>query len=256
MNLEDKTDIIVTCDHGFDYEPRADLLAPLRKSGLADEVAVDNEGGSTLLYVKDHDAERISRLVAEFQASGTTNAIFVPAKRPASGGFQCAPGAVTGFVPGTFALDLAAQCLPRRGPDVIVTHAWTAEPNPFGVAGTQWIPGTAGQPAANGHGGLNPYVTHSTLLGVGPDFARGRVVDLPAGNQDIAATVLTLEGLAPPRTLDGRVLSEAFRKTSKPPKGSSGRWQASAGDFCAEIEVSYAGSSRYLNQARRCGTSR
>jgi hypothetical protein len=108
MNLEDKTDIIVTCDHGFDYEPQADLLAPLRDSGFADDVVTDNEGGSTLLYVKNHDAERIARLVAKFQASRTTNAIFVQAKRPAGGALLCSPGAVKGFLPGTFALDLAA----------------------------------------------------------------------------------------------------------------------------------------------------
>ena len=148
--------------------------------------------------MKNHDAEKISRLVAKFQASGTTNAIFVPATRPAGGGFRCSPGAVKGFVPGTFALDLAAQCVPARGPDVIVTHRWSAEPNPFGVAGTQWVPGTAGQPAHNGHGGLNPFATHSTLLAAGPDFAQGKVVELPAGNQDIAPTVLALEGLALP----------------------------------------------------------
>jgi predicted AlkP superfamily pyrophosphatase or phosphodiesterase len=257
MNLEDKTDIIVTCDHGFDYEPQADLLGPLRDPSFADDVVTDKEGGSTLLYVKDHDAEKISRLVAKFQASGATNAIFVPAKRPAGGLFRCSPGAVKGFVPGTFALDLAAQCIPVRGPDIIVTHRWTEEPNPFGVVGTQWIPGTPGQPAHNGHGGLNPFVTHSTLLAVGPDFAQGKVVEVPAGNQDIAPTVLALEGLALPQTLDGRVLSEAFRKTSMPPvKASSRRFHASAGDFCAEIEASYVGSSKYLNQARRCETKR
>jgi predicted AlkP superfamily pyrophosphatase or phosphodiesterase len=257
MNLEDKTDIIVTCDHGFDYEPQADLLAPLRESGFADDVAVDNEGGSTLLYVKNHDAEKITRLVAKFQASGTTNAIFVPATRPVSSAFRCTLVAVNGFVAGTFALDLAAQCIPARGPDIIVTHRWNADLNPFGVAGTQWVAGTAGQPAHNGHGGLNPFVTHSTLLAVGPDFAQGKVVELPAGNQDIAPTVLTLERLTLPQTLDGRVLSEAFRTTSKPTvKTSSRRLQVSAGDFCSEIEVSYAGSKRYLDQARRCEASR
>ena len=256
MNLEDTTDIIVTCDHGFDYEPRADLLAPLRDSGFADDVVTDNEGGSTLLYVKDHDAEKISKLVSRFQASETTNAIFVPTVRPARGAFRCSPGAVKGFLPGTFALDLAAECLPARGPDLIVTHRWTAEPNPFGVPGTQWVPGTPGQAAQNGHGGLNPFVTHSTLLAVGPDFAQGKVVDLPAGNQDIAPTVLTLEGLPLPRNLDGRVLSEAFRKTTKQPaKASSRHLRVSAGEFCAEIEVSYAGSRRYLNQAERCTAS-
>jgi arylsulfatase A-like enzyme len=154
-------------------------------------------------------------------------------------------------------LEFAAECIPARGPDIIVTHRWSAEPNPFGVAGTQWVAGTAGQPAHNGHGGLNPYVTHSTLLAAGPDFAQGKVVELPAGNQDIAPTVLALEGLALPQDLDGRVLSEAFRKTSKAPvKGSSRRVQVSAGEFCAEIEVSHAGSSRYLNQARRCESKR
>ncbi len=257
MNLEDKTDILVTCDHGFDYEPRADLLGPVRDSGFADDVVIDNEGGSTLLYVKNHDAEKIARLAAKFQASSTTNAIFIAAKRPAAGGFGCSSGAVKGFAPGTFALDLAAQCNPARGPDMIVTYRWTAERNPFGVAGTQWIPGSIGQAAQNGHGGLNPFVTHSTLLAAGPDFAQGKVVDLPAGNQDIAPTVLALEGLTIPRDLDGRVLSEAFRKSPGPPvKASSRRFQLSAGDYCAEIEVSYAGSRRYLDQARRCEARR
>jgi arylsulfatase A-like enzyme len=253
LNLQDKTDIIVTCDHGFDYEPRKDLLKPLRDSAFEEDVVIDNEGGSTFLHVKDHDAEKISKLVAKFQDSATTNAIFVAAKRPVGGAFACSPGSVKGFALGTFALDLAAQCLPSRGPDIIVTHRWNAEPNPFGVAGTQWVAGKEGQPAHNGHGGLNPYVTHSTLLAHGPDFAQGKVVDLPAGNQDIAPTLLALEGLTIPKAMDGRVLTEAFRKSSKlPAKGSTRRFQAMAGDFCAEIELSYAGNSTYLNQAKRC----
>jgi arylsulfatase A-like enzyme len=253
LHLEDKTDLIVTCDHGFDYEPKADLLAPLRDSGFADDVVVDNEGGSTLLYVKDHDAEKIARLATRFQASATTNAVFVPAKRPAGGAFQCSPGAVKGFVPGTFSLDLAADCLPAHGPDLIVTHRWSADPNPFGVAGTQWIPGAAGQRANNGHGGLNPYVTHSTLLAVGPDFAQGRVVNVPAGNQDIAPTLLTLERLPLPQGLDGRALSEAFRTGAEAPaRPSSRRLRVTTGGFCSEVEVSRAGRSRYLNQATRC----
>jgi arylsulfatase A-like enzyme len=259
LNLEDKTDIIVTCDHGFDYEPQADLLAPLRDSGVAaDDVVIDNEGGATLLYVKNHDAETISRLVAKFQASDTTNAIFVAAKRPSGAKSLCSPGAVKGFVPGTFALDLAAECLPdSSGPDLIVTHRWTADPSPFGVPGTQLVPGTVGQPARNGHGGLNPYVTHSTLLAVGPDFAQRKVVDLPAGNQDITPTLLTLQGLPLPPALDGRVLSEAFRKASKPAvKSSTRRLHAKAGAFCAELEISYAGKTSYLNLARRCKATR
>lgn len=260
--LEGKTDLIVTCDHGFDYEPAADLLAPVRESGVPPEdVVTDNEGGTTLFYVKGHDAEKISRLVAKFQSSETANAIFVAAKRPASGEFVCSPGAVKGYAPGTFALELAGQCVPSLGPDLIVTYRWSDAVSPFGVPGTQWIPGARGansQGAKNGHGGLNPYVTHSTLIAWGRDFVQGKTIDVPAGNQDIAPTLLTLRGLPVPATLDGRVLSEAMRD---PPKGrkrkaETRRIQVSSGSYCAELEVAYAGDHVYLNQAQRCAGKR
>jgi arylsulfatase A-like enzyme len=255
MNLDDKTDIIVTCDHGFDHEPAADVLAPLRESGLAPgEVVVDNEGGASLFYVRNRDAEKISRLVTKFQAGDNTNAIFVASSRPVNGSFACSSGTVKGFVPGTFSLELAGQCVPSRGPDMIVTYRWDAAANPFGVPGTQWVPGTKQQAARNGHGGLNPYVTHSTLIAAGPDFAQGKTIDVPAGNQDIAPTLLALQGLRVPESLDGRVLSEALRKppTAGKRKSSARRVAVSAGTYCAEIEISYAGDHRYLDQARRC----
>jgi hypothetical protein len=150
--------------------------------------------------------------LAKFQASVTTNAIFVAAKRPDGGGFQCSPGAVKGFVPGTFALDLAADCNPVRGPDIIVTHRWNAEPNPFGVAGTQWIPGTAGQPAHNGHGGLNPFVTHSTLLAAGFGL-------LPGDDERMVNTVVAI---ADELTEDGFVLRYRTGETDDGLSGKEG----------------------------------
>ena len=255
MNLEDKTGIIVTCDHGFDYEPAADANAALRGAAIAPgDVVVDAEGGASLLYVRNHDAEKIGQLAARFQKGPDTNAIFVAARRPVTGSFLCSPGAVKGFAPGTFALELAHQCMPSRGPDMIVTYRWDASPNPFGVPGTQWIPGTNQQAPHNGHGGLNPYVTHSTLLAAGKGFARGKTIGLPAGNQDIVPTLLAIQGLPVPASLEGRVLSEAL---SHPPntrglKSSVRRFEVSAGSYCAELEISYAGGRAYLNQARRC----
>src|SRR5207248_991631 len=125
--------------------------------------------------------------------SQMTNAIFVASKRPANGGFQCLPGAVKGYAPGTFALELASQCLTSHGPDMIVTYRWDVAVNRFGVPGTQWIPGgpTPNQQSAHhGHGGLNPYVTHATLVAAGRDFVQGKTIHVPAGNQDIAPTLL------------------------------------------------------------------
>ena len=125
LKLEDKIDIIVTCDHGFDYEPPADLLAPLRSSGLTpNDVVLDNEGGASLFYVKGRDPEKFARLVTNFQANPDTNAIFVASRlgqhgSPKNGDSQkegpsCAPGAVKGFAPGTFALELIGLCHPSR----------------------------------------------------------------------------------------------------------------------------------------------
>ena len=253
LDLAEKTNIVVTSDHGFDYEPRADMLATLREPEFAGKVVTDNEGGTTLLYVKNRDAATIERMAEKLQAGPMTNAVFVAGRRPEGRKLSCAEGAVKGFVPGTFALELAGQCLPKRGADLIVTYRWSADPSPYGIPGTQWVPGRADQPAHNGHGGLNPYVTRSTLLAVGPDFRQGEVMDVPAGNADIAPTVLTLAGFTPPDTLDGRVLREAFRKrTTSTVERATQRVRVSTEGFCSELEISQAEGRKYLDLARRC----
>jgi arylsulfatase A-like enzyme len=239
MGLEDNTDIIVTCDHGFDFEPASDLIKP------DGDVVVDNEGGTSLLYVKDHAPDKIEQLVAKLQANESTNAIFVAATRPANGTFRCSPNAEKGFAPGTFALDIAHQCLPSHGPDVIVTWHWDDTKNAFGVAGTQSILGRPGT-THNGHGALNPYTTHTVLLATGKDFKQARTVDIPTGNVDLAPTLLALEGLPIPATMEGRNL------TGRSTKSQIKRIQAKTGQYCAELEVSWAGSEAYLNQATRC----
>ncbi len=258
LKLEEKTDIIVTCDHGFDYEPAADLMSPLRDPKLTPgDVVPDIEGGATLLYVKDHDPEKIALVASKFQAIADTNAIFVASTRPENGTVRCSPGATLGFVPGTFALELVGQCLSTRGPDIIITYRWDDGQNAFGVPGTQWTPGSAvanPRAAHNGHGGLNPYVTHSTLLMAGPDFVQGKTVDVPAGNQDITPTLLALQGVPLPPSLDGRVLYEAL---SNPPKGrrlktSHRPIRTRAESYCSELSVSYAGEYAYFDHARRC----
>jgi arylsulfatase A-like enzyme len=223
---------------------------------------VDNEGGASLFYVKGHDAEKISRLVAAFQASPTTNAVFVAGDRPSNGNRRCMAGATKGFAPGTFALEVAGLCHALRGPDIVVTYRWDSTTNPFGVPGTQWIPLSPSadqQVARNGHGGLNPYVTHSTLIAAGPDFRKGATIDVPAGNQDIAPTLLAILGLHTGATFDGRVLSEALvspPRNVRPVKSSRRRMRVSTGRYCAELEISRAGSHAYLDYARRCATVR
>jgi hypothetical protein len=256
LGLKETTDIIVACDHGFDYEPASDLLTPVLAGLGAGDVVVDNEGGGSLLYVKDHNPQTIQRLAEGFQQSDKTNVIFVAARRPERGTFQCSADAIKGWLPGTFALDLAYHCSPEHGPDLIVTYHWDNTPNPFGAPGTQWIPGKSepGQPVHSGHGGLNPWVVRSTLLLHGPDFRRNATSGVPAGNQDLAPTVLSIEGLPVPQSMRGRVLVEAIQKPGKvtEPGHKTERLQVSRGSYCAVIEVSSIGARRYLNYGSRC----
>jgi arylsulfatase A-like enzyme len=128
---------------------------------------------------------------------------------------------------------------------VIVAWHWDDAKNAFGVAGRQLIPGRPGA-AHNGHGSLNPYTTHTVLIAVGKDFKQGQTIDVPAGNVDLTPTLLAIEGLPVPASMEGRKL------TGPQPKSSTRRIQARSGQYCGELEISYAGDHAYLNQANRC----
>ena len=54
------------------------------------DVVVDNEGGGSLLYVKDHDPQKIQRLAEGLQQSDKTNVIFVAARAVRIGGLSSA----------------------------------------------------------------------------------------------------------------------------------------------------------------------
>jgi arylsulfatase A-like enzyme len=91
-------------------------------------------------------------------------------------------------------------------------------------------------------------------MALGPDFEQHKTMDLPAGNQDIAPTLLALEGLPVPASMDGRVLAEAMKghANGRTAHAVAKRVEARTGTYCAEIEVSELGHRRYLDQARRC----
>jgi arylsulfatase A-like enzyme len=128
---------------------------------------------------------------------------------------------------------------------VIVTWHWDDTKNAFGVPGTQSVLGRPGT-THNGHGSLNPYTTHTVLLGLGKDFKQGTTIELPTGNVDLAPTLLAIEGLPAPSSMEGRPL------TGPQPKSSTRRIQARTGQYCAELEISRAGNQAYLDQAARC----
>jgi len=195
------------------------LNSAIQATNKASEIIAANNGSSTLLYAKNHDAELIRGLVGQLQKTDGVDLIFTASQQPQESVTQCRPGRDLGWVPGTFSLELIDECRPSRGADVIVTYQWTLNRNAFGVPGLQRVATTdmrhnvAGR---SGHGGLNPFMIHTPLVLWGPDFKRQIVVHAPTANFDIAPTVLALEGVHAPASMSGRVIAEAFAKQSKP----------------------------------------
>ena len=196
--LLDRTNIIVTSDHGFSTHTRA-----LRLAALVDPLAKPMADGSKDIVVSEgaiylrseHDQARVAAIVAALQKRPEVGAIFT---RPV------ANGRAEGAVPGTLSFDVARWNHPRSG-DILVSANWTAEKNDAGWAGKTTQSGVAG------HGTSSPYDIHNTLIAAGPDFREHAVSDVPTSNIDIAPTLLHVLGLKPAPTMTGRVIEEALR---------------------------------------------
>src|SRR5262249_48386591 len=126
--LLDRTNIIVTSDHGFSTHtggPRlatvVDPFAHPMADGSKDIVVVEGA-----IYLRSgRDPARIASIVAALQKRPEVGAIFTqPSPR---GGFE-------GVVPGTLSFDVARWNHARAG-DILVSENWNGEKNTAGFAG-------------------------------------------------------------------------------------------------------------------------
>ncbi len=210
--VRDKTDIMVVSDHGFSTVLSVvDVADSLQAAGFnakrefksrpgKDEIMVAGNGGSVLFYVNGHDSKLTRQLVTFLQNWPHTGVIFTRQ-----------------WVEGTFTLAQVNVDSPNA-PDVMISMRWTAATNDTGTAGMMISDLYTYGPGQGLHGTLSRYDMHNTLVADGPDF-RDTVVDhLPSGNVDIAPTVLWIFGVKQPKSMDGRVLSEALWNADVPLK--------------------------------------
>jgi len=198
------TDVLIVSDHGFStISAVVDVADSLQTAGLdvrrlsggtqtPGEVVVVGNGGSVMIYVREHREATIRKVVEFLQGWNRTGVIFT--RNPIRGAFSLS----------------AVHIDSAEAPDVVLSLRWTAERNDAGAPGMIFSD-PSGYGAGQGmHATLSRFDMHNTLIAAGPDFRRGVVDHLPTGNVDIAPTIYRILEVKPPKSLDGRVLSEAL----------------------------------------------
>lgn len=270
LGLAESTNIFVISDHGFSLTTEAVNVeqalidAGLKEGPHSDDVIVADTGAA-LVYVRDRDPERIDAIAEFLQAQAWSDVVFTAAEQPVDGQWVAAPaGEATeetaqGWVDGTLSLELIHEANPERGADLLVTFPWTSEENQFGLPGTAST-STSGESGlregpGSGHGSFSPWDVRNTFIAWGPDIKDGISSPVPAGNVDIAPTILKLAGAAADDELDGRVLAEALTGGPDPYKVPSETHVISTdvgdGATRALVRVSIAGGTRYIDTAWR-----
>lgn len=213
LGLYERTNIIVTSDHGMNDEIQSiNLEETLRNEDInPDDFVIASSGETVLLYVKDHDKEKIKKIVEILQSKNWIGAIFTDVisnkmnKEDSINPY--------GFVEGTFSLDLIHANHPQRKPDILFNYHWTSDINENGISGTSYR-NTSGNPKKinnrGGHGNMSPACINNTLIAWGKDFKSGIEINNPSGIVDISPTILDILNIESDNKFDGRVLKEAL----------------------------------------------
>jgi arylsulfatase A-like enzyme len=236
--LADRTNLVVTSDHGFTTH-----TGELELGALVKPFARPMSDGSPDLVVAEGaihfragaDPGRVAAIVTALQRRPEVGAIFTrPAPR----------GGSEGIVPGTLSFDVARWNHPRSG-EILVSANWTRAKNAAGFEGQTTQSGVAG------HGASSPYDVHATLIAAGPDFREHATSDVPTSNVDLAPTLLRLLAVEAPKTMTGRAIAEALRNG---PSIASVRVQhvnetvrTADGTYELTAHISVAAGHRYLD---------
>ena len=204
--LLDRTNIIVTSDHGFSthtgelrlaalVEPFADDAPTARRTSSSPKARstcarAPIRRGWRRSWRRCRSVPRSARSSRGRGASGG-------ARRRASCRARCRSTSRAGII--------------RASGDILVSANWTRPRRT-----TPASPARRRQSGVAGHGSSSPYDIHNTLIAAGPDFREHAVSDVPTANVDIAPTLLHLLHLKVPEKMTGRVIEEALRNGVAP----------------------------------------
>lgn len=242
--LDSKVNVMVVSDHGFStgvgtasYDRFVTEYLMERHADVRDVVRAGYG-----LYMKGETAKLADDLVMKLQQQDWIGAIFTA---------PLFPGAPIGVNPGVAAYSTIHYDNPRN-PTIVVSPNWTDDSNDAGFKGTSSAMG-------HGHGSTSPWDVHNTLIAGGPAFKDGVKVGLPSGNTDLAPTILDLVGLPKAKTMQGRVLEEAFvggpdaASARAEKRRSNAQMQIAEGggmSYTLEMETSEYGGVTYFDYAK------
>jgi len=164
------------------------------------KVIVAGNGGSDLIYVPDHNKQRVKQIVAFLSQQDYVGAIFA----------ENSYGKIPGALPFSSIKLTGASKMPK--PAIAVSFkTFYLTPNDLQTA--VHIADSTYQEGQGMHGSFGRDNTFNTMVAVGPDFKSSFVDSFPVGNADIAVTMAHILGLKLPSKgkLTGRVLNEALK---------------------------------------------
>ncbi|MDA9535309.1 nucleotide pyrophosphatase [Bradyrhizobium sp. CCBAU 21362] len=196
--------IIAISDHGhITGHTRISVADSLRAAGFkpgvapapeVDVVVVPGQVGA--LYLADPDEAKIARLVETITSERWCGPVFTRTKDEVNG---IAPGSLSNRL--VFADHV-------RAPDVAFSFRADDSLDPFGLIGGTFYDNDR-RAGLGLHGGLHPKELAALGIVAGSVFpAAGCISSVPSGICDVAPTILQLLGVAVPRSMTGRVLSE------------------------------------------------
>ncbi|HEY4307589.1 MAG TPA: alkaline phosphatase family protein [Gemmatimonadaceae bacterium] len=247
LGLRTRANLIVTSDHGFALHDASVnvvdslIAAGLKASRTSSDIILTGDGQSLQLFVARRDPALVRRLATYLESKPWVDGIF----------------ARDSTVAGTFPLHEVHLDHPDRAPDLLISFPWSEAANQFGAPGAQMIAGRASGAltgSASGHGGLNPYTIHNTLILWGPAFRQRTRVSVPAGTVDITPTILDVVGIRGLSGFDGRVLREAFVGGVDPSTISTRTFTRAVNGGGFERRVQFTeivGGERYVDRAWR-----
>jgi arylsulfatase A-like enzyme len=253
LGLAASTDVFIVSDHGFttntggvDVE-RELIEAGLKTAPESGDVILASSGQAVALHVTGHDSALTARIASFVQSQEWGGVLFTRAR---------APGDPYGVVDGTFALEFIQVANAERSPDLLVTFPWTSKANAFAVPGSDLACVSGGATLyVSDHGSMSPWNIRNALLAWGPDFKKGVTITTPAGNVDVAPTILAVLGLDDRHGMDGRVLFEALAGGPDPHEVAvdTRTHTVHAGSYRAALQVSTVDGHRYVDKSWRVG---